>query len=143
MSHRMDQTGSGQLIAPTRSRGSDVLVPRRCTLDGFATEVTQTEGIAIAELDPISTLHVRTENTLYEVTVPRPPLARVLVRGGRFFPDLTEATFGGSSFGGSCLKLAWFGVGLHLEFHYAGGWIVTSRVRSIAVLDATALPGPF
>lgn len=142
MSHRSDQTDTG-VIAPGRSRGADVLVPRRCTLDGFAAEVATTDGIALAELDPISTLHVRTQNTLYEVTVPRPPLSTVLVRGGRFFPELTRATFGGSSFGGSCLKLAWFGVGLHLEFHYAGGCIVTSRVRSITVLDATSLPGPF
>jgi hypothetical protein len=41
------------------------------------------------------------------------------------------------------LKLAWFGVGLHMEFHYDGGWVVTSPVRSLTVLGASALPGPF
>jgi hypothetical protein len=30
-----------------------------------------------------------------------------------------------------------------MEFHYSGGWIITSRVRSIDVLDAASLPGPF
>jgi hypothetical protein len=126
-----------------RRDDSGVLVPRRCTLEGFTAEVKQTEGLYLRDLDPITTLRVQTLNTLYEITVPRPPRAVVLVRGGRFFPETTEASFGGSSFGGSCLKLAWFGVGLHMEFHYSGGWIITSRVRSINVLDAASLPGPF
>ena len=134
---------AGNGCARSRTTGTGVLVPRRSTLDGFAETVATTTGVAIAELDPLTALHIQTQNTLYEVTVPRPPLARVLVRGGRFFPELTEATFGGSSCGGSCVKLAWFGVGLHLEFHVRAEWIVTSRGRSIAILDATAAHGPF
>ena len=117
---------------------SGVLVPRRCTLDGFTAEVARTDGVYLRDLDPITSLRVQTENTLYEITVLRPPRSDVLVRGGRILPKTTEA-----SFGGSCLKLAWFGVGLHMEFHFAGGWIITSRVRSIEVLDASSLPGPF
>ena len=120
-----------------------MLVPRRCTLDGFSDEVTRTEGVYLRDLDPIATLRVQTENTLYEITAPRPVRSVVLVRGGRFFPETTEASFGGCSFGGSCLKLAWFGVGLHMEFHFGGDWIITSRVRSIEVLDTASLPGPF
>ena len=137
--------GSTDTISPGRVRPGDsrVLVPGRCTLDGFTDEVARIEGVGLCDLDPITTLRVQTQNTLYEITVPRPPRSVVFVRGGRFFPETTEATFGGSSFGGSCLQLAWFGVGLHLEFHYAGGWIITSRVRSIEVLDTSALPGPF
>ena len=122
---------------------SGVFVPRRCTLAGFSDEVAHRDGVYLRDLDPITNLRVQTENTLYEITVPRPPRSVVLVRGGRFFPKTTEASFGGSSFGGSCLKLAWFGVGLHMEFHFAGGWIFTSRVRSIEVLDASSFPGPF
>ncbi len=122
---------------------SGVLVPRRCTLAGFSDEVAHRDGVYLRDLGPITSMRVQTENTLYEITVPRPPLSVVLVRGGRFFPETTEARFGGSSFGGSCLKLAWFGVGLRMEFHYAGGRIVTSRVRSIAILATSSLPGPF
>ncbi len=129
-----DTTTSGRV----RLRPRGVLVPRRCTLTGFSDEVARVDGLYLRDLDPITSLRVHTENTLYEITVPRPPLSAVLVRGGRFFPETTEA-----SFGGSCLKLAWFGVGLRMEFHFAGGWIVTSRVRSIEVLDTTSLPGPF
>ena len=136
----IDTLTSGRVRQP---RESGVLVPRRCTLDGFSDEVAHCDGVYLRDLAPITSLRVQTENTLYEITVPRPPLSVVLVRGGRFFPKTTEASFGGSSFGGSCLKLAWFGVGLRMEFHFTGGWIVTSRVRSIKVLDTTSLPGPF
>ena len=146
MTHSADRPfGSIDTVTHGRVRSGEtaVLVPRRCTLDGFTDEVARTEGVHLRDLDPITTLRVQTENTLYAILVPRPPRSAVLVRGGRFFPETTEASFGGSSFGGSCLKLAWFGVGLHMEFHFAGGWIVTSRVRSIEVLDASSLPGPF
>ncbi|MCH2252486.1 MAG: hypothetical protein MK365_04920 [Vicinamibacterales bacterium] len=146
MAHSADRlVGSMDTVTDGRARPAEsgVLVPRRCTLDGFSAEVARTGGVYLRDLDPITNLRVQTENTLYEITVPRPPRSVVLVRGGRFFPKTTEASFGGSSFGGSCLKLAWFGVGLHMEFHFAGGWIFTSRVRSIEVLDASSFPGPF
>ena len=146
MAHSADRlVGSMDTVTDGRvdQAESGVLVPRRCTLDGFSAEVARTDGVYLRDLDPITNLRVQTENTLYEITVPRPPRSVVLVRGGRFFPKTTEASFGGSSFGGSCLKLAWFGVGLHMEFHFAGGWIFTSRVRSIEVLDASSFPGPF
>ena len=146
MAHSADRlVGSMDTVTDGRARPAEsgVLVPRRCTLDGFSAEVARTGGVYLRDLDPITNLRVQTENTLYEITVPRPPRSVVLVRGGRFFPKTTAASFGGSSFGGSCLKLAWFGVGLHMEFHFAGGWIFTSRVRSIEVLDASSFPGPF
>ena len=146
MAHSADRlVGSMDTVTDGRVRQAEsgVLVPRRCTLDGFSAEVARTDGVYLRDLDPITNLRVQTENTLYEITVPRPPRSVVLVRGGRFFPKTTEASFGGSSFGGSCLKLAWFGVGLHMEFHFAGGWIFTSRIRSIEVLDASSFPGPF
>ena len=146
MAHSADRlVGSMDTVTDGRARPAEsgVLVPRRCTLAGFSAEVARTGGVYLRDLDPITNLRVQTENTLYEITVPRPPRSVVLVRGGRFFPKTTEASFGGSSFGGSCLKLAWFGVGLHMEFHFAGGWIFTSRVRSIEVLDASSFPGPF
>ena len=146
MAHSADRlVGSMDTVTDGRARPAEsgVLVPRRCTLDGFSAEVARTDGVYLRDLDPITTLRVQTENTLYEITVPWPPRSVVLVRGGRFFPKTTEASFGGSSFGGSCLKLAWFGVGLRMEFHFAGGRIFTSRVRSIEVLDASSFPGPF
>ena len=57
----------------------------------------------------------------------------VLVQGGAFFPVHTRACLSGSSFGGSCLKLGWVGIGLHLEFYAGDQWIITSHVRTIGI----------
>ena len=59
--------------------------------------------------------------------------AEVVVQGGAFFPERTRACLNGSSFGGSCLKLGWVGIGLHMEFHAEDQWVITSHVRTIAV----------
>ena len=88
----------------------------RCTLDGFTTEVSETDGIGLADLDPITTLLVRTQNSLYQIVVMQPRLKAVLVQGGPFFPQATRAVLSGSNFGGSLLKVAWVGTGLHMEF---------------------------
>ena len=93
-------------------------------------------GVTVAELDPLTMLRIQTKSTFCEVTVPRPPLARVLVRGGRFFTELAAARFGGS-----CVKLTWSGVWPHLELHALDEWIVTSRVQSISILNITAAYG--
>ncbi len=137
--NRRSDVNSTQAPAPSGRE----CVPRHCTLDGFAEVVSRSDGIALRDLDPITALRVQTVNTLYEITVASPSRDTVLVRGGRFFPRATEVRFGGSSFGGSCLKLAWFGIGLHMEFHHDGAWVVTSPIRSLTVLAASALPGPF
>ncbi len=120
-----------------------VVVPRRCTLDGFATEVSQTDGIGLADLDPITTLLVRTQNSLYRIVVVQPRQKAVLVQGGPFFPQATHAVLSGSNFGGSLLKVAWVGIGLHMEFRAGDQWIITSRVQAITVQPERALPEPF
>ena len=65
----------------------------------------------------------------------------MLVQGGAFFPVHTRACLNGSSFGGSYLKIGWVGLGLHMEFHAGGQWIITSHVRAIAV-EASATGAP-
>lgn len=119
------------------------VVPRRCTLDGFADEAARLDGIALKQLEPITRLTIRTRNSTYQITVLQPSTASVLVQGGRFFPDPTAACLNGSGFGGSCLKLAWVGVGMRMEFHSPNGRIITSRVQSISVDSAESAPGPF
>ena len=126
-----------------QSQAVSARVLSRCTIDGFATEASRFKGVDLASLPSFTSLRVKTLNTIYEITVPRPPEATVFVRGGRLFPIWTEASFNGSSFGGSCLKVAWFCVGLHLEWRCAYGTVLTSKVCSIECLDASSLPGPF
>ena len=142
----MDKRASTRVSPPPRRRPptpGDAVVPRRCTLDGFAEEVSHTPGVDLTALDPITILLVRTENSLYRITVREPHRRAVLVQGGSFFPETTSACLSGSSFGGSCLKMTWVGIGLYMEFHYDGQWIITSRVRSIAMETDSSLPGPF
>jgi len=64
-----------------------------------------------------------------------------LVQGGQFFPARTRACLNGSTFGGSCLKMGWVGLGLHTEFLAGDQWIITSHVRAIAV-EPSAMGAP-
>lgn len=127
----------------TNGKRDQATVPRQCTLDGFAAEIAAADGVGLGDLDTLSTLLIRTLNSLYRVVVLEPPRPRILIQGGRFFPEPTEARLAGASFGGSLLKLSWFGHGLRMEIYSDGQRIVTSPVQSIKVCRDADLPGPF
>ncbi len=118
---------------PRTKTCSGDLVPRYRTLDGVIEAASQADGIALIDVDPFATLVVRTDNSVYRITILAPHLREVLVQGGKFFPERTRACLSGSTFGGSCLKIGWVGLGLHMEFHAGDQWIITSHVRAIAV----------
>ena len=122
--------------APTvhgAKRGSSTLVPRRATLDGFMTEIEGNEGLDVRQAEPLLTILVRTYNSLYRIIPLQRGDCKVLIQGGQFFPQPTEAHFAGSTFGGSFLKMAWIGMGLHMEINSGGQRIITSPVKRIAV----------
>ena len=123
---------AGKTTHRPRRRSHDV-VPRYRTLDGVVKAVSQADGIGLIDVDAFTTLVVRTRNSVYRITILQPHTREVLVQGGKFFPERTRACLSGSSFGGSCLKIGWVGLGLHMEFHAGGQWIITSHVRAIAV----------
>ena len=108
------------------------------TLNGVTQAASQSDGIGLVDVDVFTTLVVRTDNSVYRITILRPHAREVLVQGGKFFPARTRACLSGSNFGGSCLKMGWVGVGLHLEFHAGDQWIITSHVRAIAVEPSMA-----
>lgn len=124
------QTESGAKSAGT---GSSTLVPRRCTLDGFMAEVEGNDGLDVRQAEPLLTILVRTYNSLYRIIPLQRGDCRVLVQGGQFFPQPTEAHFAGSTFGGSFLKMAWIGTGLHMEINAGGQRIITSPVKGIGI----------
>jgi hypothetical protein len=109
------------------------VVPQHRTLDGCVEAVSRAEGVGLTDVDALTTLLVRTDNSVYQITILQPHRREVVVQGGAFFPERTRACLSGSTFGGSCLKMGWVGIGLHLEFHVEDQWIITSHVRSIAV----------
>jgi len=51
----------------------------------------QTDGIALLDVDAFTTLVVRTDNSVYRITILTPHLREVLVQGGKFFPERTRA----------------------------------------------------
>ncbi len=120
-----------------------LLVPRRCTLDGFAEEATRQGGVDLAELPTLTRLLVRTQNTVYQVILLSPGESKVLIQGGRFFAEPTESYLCGSSYGGNLLKVSWVGLGMRIEVMREGRRIVTSSVQSVHVVDDSDIPGPF
>ena len=111
-----------------------VLIPRNATLDGFVQSAAAGDGVSLRDLEPRTTLIVRTRNTIYRIIVSRN--SAILVQGGQFFPDATVANLDGSSAGGSFLKIAWIGVGMRMEISAGDRRIVTSPVRAIATVTA-------
>jgi hypothetical protein len=99
------------------------------TLDQFASAAQEAEGLALSSLAVIDQVEVRTRNSLYRMTWLGG--GRVMVCGGSFFPEWSEAVLAGSTLGGSCLKTAWLGCGFCMEFLHEGRRIVTTRVREI------------
>ena len=112
---------------------STTLVARTATLDGFVDTASTTDGVCLRDLEPLTTLLVRTCNSRYRITVSSH--AAIFVQGGHFFPEPTTARLEGSSAGGSFLKVAWIGIGLRMEISAGGQRIVTSPVRAIARED--------
>lgn len=108
-------------------------VSRAATLTGFTSAVSTTNGLQLRDLPPMTTLLVRTRNSEYRIVVSSGD--EVLVKGGHFFPALTEARFSGASVGGSFLKVGWIGIGLRMEILAEGRRIVTSPVYDIVTAD--------
>jgi len=99
-------------------------------MDGFVAASSAADGVCLRDLDPLTTLLVRTCNSHYRIVISNN--TAVYVQGGRFFPETTDARLEGSSFGGSFLKMGWIGVGLCMEIWAHGQRIITSPVRAIA-----------
>ncbi len=138
------QTAGLEVATRTHSGApGDVLVPRYCTLEGFAQETSDSSGVEIAQLGPLTRLQVQTQNTLYQLTLIDPMESVVLIQGGRFFTVPSEAHLCGSSYGGTLIKLSWIGLGMRMELASRGRRIVTSPVVIVETLDDVDLPGPF
>ncbi len=128
---------------PSKLVEEEHLVPKHCTLDGFAEESNRHGGIDITQLDPLTRLLVQTQNTCYQLTLLDPGNSKIMIQGGRFFVDPTEASLCGASFGGSFLKSRWIGVMMRMEVNSGGRNIVTSPVCSVETQNDESLPGPF
>ena len=119
--------------SPFGDADRDNRVPTPCTLEGFALEPGCVEGLALQSLDAGTVLNVITRHSSYRVVVVDPVQQRVLVTGGRLFPERTEVRLEGATAGGSVLKIGWIGTGLRLEMSMGRQRITTSRVQSVTI----------
>ena len=91
-------------------------------------------GIQIDSMEDMQRVAVQTTNSLYEIVIISGHEGDVLVRGGKFFPELTPANLAGATMGGSFCKMRGIYVGFRMEFTANGKRIITSAVETIAVL---------
>ena len=93
-----------------------------------------TKAVHVGSLEEFQQVQVCTQNTLYELIVIN-RCGDVRVRGGRYFPEWTAARFAGSTAGGSFLKCLAINLGFQMEFELDRRRIITSPVRTIAILE--------
>jgi hypothetical protein len=98
------------------------------------------DGLQVDRLHPLESLTVFTHNSRYEIVILAAEEARVLVRGGSFFPDFTPAHVAGSTLGGSFLKQRGIYAGFQMELTSGCQRIVTSRVRRVVRHASDQLP---
>src|SRR5215468_10070952 len=98
-----------------RDTASTAILPTAgsITLDGFATMAGDADGVNVRALEPLTSLFVRTKNSIYHVIVQHGTAA--IVRGGQFLPLPTSAEVCGATMGGSLIKVGWIGVGFCME----------------------------
>jgi len=93
-----------------------------------------TNGVQIDRMDDMAKLVVRTRNSIYEITIIEGRSGEILVRGGRFFLELTPARLAGATLGGCFCKMRGIYVGFRMEINENRQRTVTSPVVSIATL---------
>ncbi len=130
-----DSSHPRRTLSSSPAAAEGAVLPRRCTLEGFSEEVSRAVGLDLADLEPLTTLLVRTRHSLYRIIVQQPRERKILIQGGQHFVEPTEACFDGSSFGGSCLKAAWIAQDMRMEIRCGKRRVVTSPVRSVEILE--------
>ena len=92
-------------------------------------------GVHLEDLPSGCSLEVQTENRSYMLVMQGP--GKALISGHpKFCPDPVLVSIHGSSWGGSMLKVAFIGRGMHLEFqHPEYQTITTSRILDIRSPD--------
>jgi hypothetical protein len=99
------------------------------TLDSFV-DITETvDGVDVHRLEPLTRVLVRTCNSEYRLIVSSD--GGVLVQGGRFFEQPTQAVLEGASLSGGLLKIGWIAIGMRMEIRNQSRRVVTSPVRQI------------
>lgn len=109
--------------------------------DDLNRKIDSATGVFIDLLKEGTELHVHTQNSIYYVTKVKGK--DCLIRGNNaWFHKLERVTVTGSTWGGSCMKIGWVGVGMHMEvFRHRvdipiqDKVVVTSEIVSIQIIQ--------
>ena len=121
-----------------------IFVPHPNLSDRVNRNIAQSEiegGVHLFNLPPESALEIETENRFY--TLIHLGHGQVLIWGHpEYCPSPVQVRVSGSNWGGSMLKMAFIGRGMHLEFRHPRyrSPIITSRIREIREVSGR-LPG--
>jgi hypothetical protein len=129
------QTGPGFANNSAMSQ-PEALFPSLTILSNWAErDWRRADGVQLDTLPHMQRLVVRTYQHAYEIFVRNGTTGDVLVRGGRFFQEFTEATITGSSLGGAFLKQFGVYAGLRVEFSIGGETLLTAPIFSISIAN--------
>jgi hypothetical protein len=118
-------------------------VPAGSILDRWS-ESAWEDGLQVDQMRDMQSVKVHTVNSVYELRIISASECQVLLRGGKYYPELTPVRFSGSTFGGSFIKMRGIYVGFCMEFSLGGLRIfTTSPVQWIGpVEDPGEIPLP-
>ena len=116
--------------------------PHKNLSDEINRNIIQSEiegGVYLRDLGHMATLEVTTRNTRYILVMERDGEAWIAGHP-RFCPEPVLVHISGSNWGGSMIKVAFIGRGMHLEFRHPDyeGAVVTSPIMDIRVLSEAA-----
>ena len=112
----------------------DLFAPLPVFSNAINRRIIQSEvegGVYLKDLRPGAALEVETENRSYRVVIH--DSGKALISGHpKFCPEPVLVSIHGSSWGGSMLKVAYLGRGMHMEFgHPEYQTVTTSRIIEI------------
>jgi hypothetical protein len=85
-------------------------------------------GIELDKLAIGTKIEAQTRNTFYKIE--KLPNGRFRVEGGTYFSQPKETYIGGSTWGGSMMKINWMAVGMHISFSQCD----TTAVQKLKVI---------
>jgi hypothetical protein len=101
-------------------------------LEPVESEFTSAHSVALALLSAGTVVTIQTRNTCYRMQVVDGSTRRVLITGGRLFPDSTEVEVVGAA-DEEHVRVGWMVEGLQVELSTRRGPVLTSVVQSLSV----------
>ena len=88
-------------------------------------------SMALSLLSAGTLITIQTRNTCYRMEVVDGPARRVLISGGKLFPESTEVEVVGA-YDDEQVRIGWMVEGLQLELSTARGRVLTSMIQSLS-----------